>query len=154
MVDWFQWYFDWYPRHPLLPEPPIHLTDTALSPCLALVMPFCREPLLYLSMTLTTLSGAVSLRDPLIAELLGEWVASSLLAIARWADATDVGYPTCIHTKQMEAVRQCASFLFLAPDLLGLLMDLNVPKVGFWIVSEDMTHRGATYMAPIGHLFP
>ena len=41
-----------------------------------------------LSMTLTRLSGAKSLRDPLVSQLLGEWVASSPLAKARWYGAT------------------------------------------------------------------
>ena len=35
-------------------------------------------------MTLTRLCGAQYLRDPLIAQLLGEWLASSPLAKARW----------------------------------------------------------------------
>ena len=66
-------------------------------------------------MTLTRLSGAKSLRDPLVSQLLGEWVASSPLAKARWAEATEVGYPTLIRNKQKEAVKQYASMLFPAP---------------------------------------
>ena len=42
-------------------------------------MPFSRHTILELSMTLVCLSGAKSLRDPLVSQLLGEWVASSPL---------------------------------------------------------------------------
>ena len=138
--------------HPLLPGPTIHLTHTTFSPCLALVMPFSQDTLLDLSMTLTRLSGAKSLCDPLVAQLLAEWVASSPLAKARWAEDTEVGYPTFIGTKQLEEVEQYASFLFPAPNLLGLLMDLNAPRVGFRTVSEYMIRRGAAYTAAIGNV--
>ena len=63
-------------------------------------------------MTLVRTSGAKSLRDPLVPHLLGEWVAASPLARARWSEATDVGYPSLIRTKQLEAVNQYASSLF------------------------------------------
>ena len=105
-------------------------------------------------MTLTRLSGAKSLRDPLVAQLLGEWVASSPLAKARWSEATEMGYPALNRSKQLEAVKQYASFLFPAPDLLGLLMDLNIPKVGFRAVSEYMSRRGVAYTAATGYPFP
>ena len=46
----------WVPRtHPTFHA---HLTHIALFPCLALVMPFSRDTLTELSMTLTRLSGA------------------------------------------------------------------------------------------------
>ena len=106
------------------------------------------------NMTLVRLSGAKSLRDPLVSQLLGEWVASSPLARARWSEATEVGYPSLIRDKQKEAVKQYASHLFPAPDLIGLLMDLNVPKLGFRHVSELMSHRGAAYTAATGLPFP
>ena len=105
-------------------------------------------------MTLVRLSGAKSLRDSLVSQLLGEWVASSPLAQARWSEATDVGYPSLIRTKQVEAVKQYASFLFLAPHFIGLLMDLNVTKTGFRHLSEFMTRRGIDYTAATGHTFP
>ena len=70
-------------------------------------------------MTLVRLSGAKSLRDPLVSQLLGEWVASSPLARARWSDALEVGYPSLICTKQVEAVKGYASFLSPTPILLG-----------------------------------
>ena len=38
--------------------------------------------------------------------------------------------------------------------LIGLLMDLNVPKSGFRHVSEFMTRRGAPYTAATGLPFP
>ena len=41
-------------------------------------------------MALTRLSGAKSLRDPLVFQFLVEWVTSSPLAKARWYEATEV----------------------------------------------------------------
>ena len=93
-------------------------------------------------MTLTRLSGAKSLRDSLVCQLLGEWVATSPLAKARWYEATEVAQLSLIRNKQIEAVKQYASVLFPAPELIGLLMDLNVPKGGFRHVSEFMTCGG------------
>ena len=69
------------------------------------------------------------------------------------AEATDVGYPSLFRTKQVEAVKQYGSFLFPAPDLIGLLMDLNVTKTGFRHLSEFMTRRGIDYTAATGHTF-
>ena len=66
----------------------------------------------------------------------------------------EVGYPSLIPTKQVEAVKQYASHLFPAPDLVGLLMDLNVPKLGFRHVSEYMSRRGPAYTAATGLPFP
>ena len=40
------------------------------------------------------------------------------------------------------------------PNLIGLLIDLNVPKGGFRHVSEFMSHRGAAYTAATGLQFP
>ena len=105
-------------------------------------------------MTLTRLSGAKSLRDPLVSQLLGEWVASSPLSKARWYEATEVAQLPVIRNKQIEAVKQYASVLFPAPELIGLLMDLNVPKGGFRHVSEFMTRREAAYTAATGLAFP
>ena len=94
------------------------------------------------------------MRDPVVSRLLGEWVASSPLARARWSEATEVGYPSLIRDKQKEAVKQYASLLFPGPDLIGLLMDLNVPKLGFRHVSEYMSRRGSAYTAATGLPFP
>ena len=132
-------------------SPSLH---TTMFPCVALVMPFSRDTLTELNMTLVRLSGAKSLRDPLVSQLLGEWVASSPLARARWSEATEVGYPSLIRDKQKEAVKQYASHLFPAPDLIGLLMDLSVPKLGFRHVSEYMSRRGSAYTAATGLPFP
>ena len=63
-------------------------------------MPFSRDTILELSMTLTRLSGAKSLCDPLVSQLLGEWVASSPLAKARWYKATEVAQLPLIRKKQ------------------------------------------------------
>ena len=135
------WWVSWTPPPSGCPHsPPLH---TTMLPCIALVMPFSRDTLTELNMTLVRLSGAKSLRDPLVFQLLGvEWVASSPLARARWSEATEVGYPSLIRDKQNEAVKQYASHLFPAPDLIGLLIDLNVPKLGFRHVSEYMSRRG------------
>ena len=78
------WRATWTPplRLPAFP-PPLH---TTMFPCIALVMPFSRDTLTELNMTLVRLSRAKSLRDPLVSQLLGEWVASSPLARARWSD--------------------------------------------------------------------
>ena len=138
-------------RLPASPPPPLH---TTMFPCIALVMPFSRDTLTELNMTLLRLSGAKSLRDPLVSQLLGEWVASSPLARARWSDAMEVGYPSLIRTKQVEAVKRYASHLFPAPDLIGLLVDLNVPKVGFRHMMEYMSRRGLVYTAATGLPFP
>ena len=105
-------------------------------------------------MTLVRLSGAKSLRDSLVSQLLGEVVASSPLARARWSEAMDVGYPLLIRTQQVEAVKQYASFLFPAFDFVGLLMDLNVTKTGFRHLFEFMTRRGIDYTAATAHTFP
>ena len=90
-------------------------------------------------MILVRLSGAKSLRDPLDSQLLGEWVASSPLAKGRWAEATDVGYPSPSGTQQVDAVRQYASFLFTAAQFIGLLMDLNDTKTRLHHLSQLMT---------------
>ena len=73
-----------------------------------------------------------SLREPLVSQLLGEWVASSPLSKARWYKATEVAQLPVIRNKQIEAVKQYASVLFPPPESIRLLMDLNVPKGGFW----------------------
>ena len=106
------WRVSWTPP-PLVARipPPLH---TTMFPCIALVMPFSRDTLTELNMTLVRLSGAKSLRDPLVFQLLGEWVASSPLARAPWTEATEVGYPSLIRDKQKEAVKQYASQLFPA----------------------------------------
>ena len=90
----------------------MHLTHIALFLCLLLVMPFSRDTLTELSMTLTRLSGSKSLRDPLVVQLLSEWVVSTPLAKARWSEATEKDYPTLNRSKQLETVKRYASFLF------------------------------------------
>ena len=82
------WWVSWTPPPLRLPAfPPLH---TTMFPCIALVMPFSRDTLTELNMTLVRLSGAKSLQDTLVSQLLGEWVASSPLARARWSEATEV----------------------------------------------------------------
>ena len=65
-------------------------------------------------MTLARLSGATSLRDSRVSQLLVEWVDSSPLSQVRWAKATEVVNLPLIRNKQAEAMRQCA-FLFATP---------------------------------------
>ena len=132
-------------------SPPLH---TTMFPCIALVMPFSRDTLTNLGMTLVHLSAAKTLRDPLVSQLLGEWVASSPLARARWSEATEVGYPSLIRDNQKDAVKQYASLLYPAPDLIGLLMDLNVPKFLFRHMMEYMSRQGSAYTAATGPPFP
>ena len=117
-------------------------------------MPFSRDTLLELSMTLTRFSGAKSLRDPLVSQLLGEWVASSPLAKAQWYEAPEVAQLPLICNKQIGAVKQYASLLFPAPELIGLPMDLNVPKGCFPHVLEFMSRRGSAYIAATGLPLP
>ena len=45
-------------------------------------------------------------------------------------------------TPPQEAVKQCTSFLFPAPNFIRLLMDLNIPKAGFRHVSEFISRPG------------
>ena len=96
-------------------------------------------------MTRMRFIGAKSLHDPLVSQPLGEWVASSPLAKARWYEATEVAQLPLIRNKQIEPVKHYASILFPAPELIGLLMDLDVPKSGFRHVSEFMARPGAAY---------
>ena len=51
-------------------------------------------------------------------------------------------------------MKQSASVLFAEPELIGLLMDSNVPKSGFRHVWEFMIRRGAAYTAATGLPFP
>ena len=81
-------------------------------------------------------------------------MASSPLAKARWYEATEVAQLLLIRNKQIEAVKQYASVFFPAPELIGLLMYLNVPKGVFRHGSEFMTCRGAAYTAATGLPFP
>ena len=74
-------------------------------------------------------------------------MASSLLAKARWHEVTEVAQPPLNHNQQIEAVKQCASVLFLVPQLIELLVDLNVPMRSLQHVSEFMSRQGAVYTA-------
>ena len=93
-------------------------------------------------MTLEHLSVAKSLRDPLVSQLLGEWVASATLARAEWSKPTDVGYHSLFRTTQVEPQKQYAPSLFPALGFIGLLMDLNVTQTAFRHLSGFMTRRG------------
>ena len=63
--------------HPPTPSPgsALHPTPYPNFSGVALVMSFSRGALLQLSMMLVRLSGAKSLLDPWVSQLLGEWVA-------------------------------------------------------------------------------
>ena len=82
-----------------------------------------RDTLTKLSITLMHLCGARSLWYPLVAHLLGECVAPLPLA-----KATEIGYTSLVRNKQKEAGKQYASHPFPAPELMGLVMDLNIPN--------------------------
>ena len=88
-------------------------------------------------MTLTRLSGAKGLRNPLVSQLPSEWVAKG-----RWYEATQVAQLPLIRNKEIEAMERYASVLFPAPEWIGRLMDLIVPNSGFQLVSEFMTRGG------------
>ena len=102
-------------------------------------MPLSQDTSLKLSMTLTLLSGAKTLQDPLVSQLLGELVASSPLAKARRYEANEFAQLPLIRNKQIEAVKQYACVLIPVSESIGLLMDFKVPKGGFRHVSEFMT---------------
>ena len=72
---------------------------------LLFVLPFSRDTIPDISMTLVRLSGAKSSRHSLVSGLLGERVASSPLAEARWVEASKVGCPSLVCTKQVEGVK-------------------------------------------------
>ena len=110
-------------------------------------MPVSRDIVLKLSMTLRCLSGAESLRDSLVSQLSAEWLASSPLAKVCWYEVTEVFQLPLIRNKQIEAVNECASVLFPAPELIGLLMDLNVSRSGFRHVSQFMPAGGGAHTA-------
>ena len=82
-------------------------------------MPFSRDTILEISMTLVCLSGAKSLRDLLISQLLGGCVASSPLA--RRVEATKVGYPSLVCTKQVEAVKPVSARDYPPPLLVAIV---------------------------------
>ena len=51
-------------------------------------------------------------------------------------------------------MKQYTSFLFPAPEFIGLLMDLNVTQTGLRHLSEFMTRRGIDYTAATAHTLP
>ena len=50
-------------------------------------------------------------------------------------------------------MKQYASLLFPARDIVGLLLELDISKTGFRHMSEFMTRRGAAYTAATGPKF-
>ena len=64
-------------------------------------MPFSLDTVLELSMTLTRLNRAKNLCDPLVSQVLGEWLASSPLAKARSYEATKFALPPLILTSKL-----------------------------------------------------
>ena len=55
---------------------------------------------------------------------------------------------------QVVVVKQYASFVFAAPEFIGLLLDLNVTKTGFRHLFEFMTRQGIDYTTATSHTFP
>ena len=62
--------------------------DTLLAPCVHKMYCIC---MLEVSMAQVKLSGAISLWDPEIGHLMGQWISSSPEAQAHWAKAMAVG---------------------------------------------------------------
>ena len=81
-------------------------------------------------------------------------MVSSRSPKARCYGATEVGRLPLIRKSQIDAVKQYASVLFLAPELIGILMDLNILKRGFRHMSDFMSRQGAAYTAATGLPFP
>ena len=75
--------------------------------------------------------GPKVLGDPLVSQLLGASLASSPWVRAQWYEAAKVAELPLNRNKAKKAVKQCASSLFVAPQLIRLFIDLNVPKRGF-----------------------
>ena len=94
------------------------------------------------------MSGCKSLRHRLVLRLLGERVALYPLTKTEWYEATQVAQLPLIRNNQIEPLKQYASILFLMPELIGLLMDLDVPKGGFRNMSEFTSHRGGVTPLP------
>ena len=76
-------------------------------------------------MTLVHFSGAKSSRHPLVSELLGECMASSPLAKARWVEASKVGFPSLFCTKQVEAVKSVTAHDY-PPPTSGLIWPVHL----------------------------
>ena len=100
-------------------------------------------------MALTCLSGTKSSWDPLVSQLLDEWVASSPLPKFTCYEAAKVAQLPLIRNKQIVAVKQYASVLFPAPELIGLLMDLK-PQGRLPACVEVHDPPGVVYTAATG----
>ena len=85
-------------------------------------------------MTLVRLSGDKSLRDPLVSQLLGECVASSPLAEARWVEVKKVGYPSLVRTKQVEALKPVTTRDYAPPPPPPALVSIVLMPASFFLV--------------------
>ena len=88
-------------------------------------------------MMLVRLSGATSLRDSKCSDLLAQWIPSSPLIRARFAEALDHAPLPAVHKTRVQAIRTYAEALFPAPYLIGLLFELGAPRSGLRVLSES-----------------
>ena len=103
-----------------------------------------------LNMMLVRLSGATHLRDSKCSDLLAQWMSSSPLIRARFAEAMDHAPLPAVHKTKVQAIRLYAEALFPAPYLIGLLLELGAPRSGFRVLYEYITRRGDAYTARTG----
>ena len=107
-----------------------------------------------LNMMIVRLSGATSLRDSKCSDLLAQWMSSPPLIRARFTEAMDHTPLPAVHKTKVQAIRTYAEALFLAPYLIGLLLELAAPRSGLCVLSEYITRRGDAYTARTGLPFP
>ena len=96
------------------------------------------------------LSGATSLRDSKSFDLLAPWISSPPLIRARFSEAMDHAHLPAVHKTKVQTIRTYAEALFLAPYLIGLLLELGAPWSGFHVLSGYITRRGDAYTARTG----
>ena len=104
-------------------------------------------------MMLVRLSGATALLDSKCSNLLAQWMSSSPLIRARFTEAMDHVPLPAVHKTKVRAIRTYAA-PFLAPYLIGLLLELGAPRSGFRVLCEYITRQGDAYTARTGLPFP
>ena len=107
-----------------------------------------------LNMMLVGLTSATSLRDNKCSDLLAQWMSLSPLIRARFREAMDHAPFRAVHKTKVQAIGTYAEALFLAPYLIGLLLESGAPRSGFRGLSEYFTCQGIAYIAHTGQPFP
>ena len=105
-------------------------------------------------MMLVRLSGATRLRDSKCSDLLAQWMSSSPLMRARFTEAMDHAPLPAVHKTKVQAIGTYAEALFLAPYLIGLLLELGAPRSGFRVLSEYITRQVRRVHRPHGTALP